>query len=216
MLKKLLKPPKHIIMNIIEITTCIALIGSLSSMTACSTSNGQAPTEENAVAKNAAVESPDATMIKNQYILQAGLFDKVTKDISDEEANQRINEQTNSLIWIAGHTLDIQYNLAALLGIQTENPYAEQFAFGQPFDPEVDYPSLSKMQADWNALTPKITQALDQLTQEQLAADSPFPIPFPEQSVRGLLGFQMHHLGYEIGQMGLYRRFLDKAAMSYQ
>jgi hypothetical protein len=72
------------------------------------------------------------------------------------------------------------------------------------------------MKADWNDLIPQISEGLERLTVEQLQGDPPFAIPFPEQSIRGLLGFQMHHLGYEIGQMALYRRFLNKEAISYQ
>lgn len=203
-------------MNIIRIATYFAIVGSISFMTACSPSVGSTPAEEGSPTEDNRTAPPDISTIKNQYILQAGLFDKVTKDISDEEAHRRISDNTNSLIWIAGHILDIQYNLAALLGITTENPYAEQFSFGKPFDADATYPSLGTMQSDWDALTPKIAQALDQLTEEQLAAEPPFAIPFPEQSIRGLLGFQMHHLAYEIGQMALYRKFLGKEAMSYQ
>lgn len=203
-------------MKFINSISYIAIASSLSLVMACSSSTGRTPTTETVAAETIAVASPDIATIKNQYILQAGLFEKVILNISDEEANQQMSENTNSLAWIAGHTLDIQYNLAALLGVTTENPYAEQFGFGKPFDPKADYPSLGTMQADWDALTPKITQALDEMTEAQLSAEPPFPIPFPEQSIRGLLGFQMHHLGYEIGQMALYRKFLGKQAMSYQ
>ena len=129
-------------MNIIEIISYWAVAGGLSFMVACSSSNGRTPTTEDVPVETVAVESPDISTIKNQW--------------------------------------------------------------------------LSTMQTDWNVLTPKIIQALDQLSEEQLAAESPFPIPFPEQSIRGLLGFQMHHLAYEIGQMALYRKFLGKEAMSYQ
>ncbi len=197
------------------------LAGGIISLSAC-TGTSESATAQDDLRQTETVSTfntekiMDIATIKNQYALQAGLFDKVTAGISDEEASQRINENTNSLAWIAGHTLWIQYNLAALVGAATDNPYAEQFAFGTSFDPDTQYPSLEKMRRDWNALSPKISQGLDQLTAEQLQADSPFPIPFPEQSVRGLWGFQMHHLGYEIGQMALYRRFLGKEAMSYQ
>ena len=174
-------------------------------------------TEAASSSKQPVTSNPmDIITIKNQYILQASLFDNVTQDISDEEAARRISEQTNSFAWIAGHTLDIQYNLAALLGVAQENPYAEQFSFGKPFDPDATYPSLDQMRSDWQALTPKITEAFDQLSAEQLAAAPPLEIPFPDQSIKGLLGFQMHHLGYELGQMALYRRFLGKEAMSYE
>jgi|GEM_PF-291480 len=154
--------------------------------------------------------------IQNQYILQAQLFQNVVADISDEEADQRISENTNSFKWIVGHSLDIQYNLAMMLGIRAENPYADSFGFGKPFDPEAKYPSLASMLADWNALSPQIIKAMEDLSTEALQSELPFPIPFPEQNLKGFLAFQMHHLGYEIGQLGLYRRFLAKEAMSYQ
>lgn len=138
------------------------LAGGIISLSACTGTSEPAtaqddPMQTEIVSTLQTERTIDIATIKNQYALQAGLFDKVTAGISDEEAARPINEHTN-----------------------------------------------------------KISQGLDQLTAKQLQADSPFPIPFPEQSIRGLWGFQMHHLGYEIGQMALYRRFLGKEAMSYQ
>ncbi|WP_430966992.1 DinB family protein [Spongiimicrobium sp. 2-473A-2-J] len=157
----------------------------------------------------------DIQVLKAQYDLQAFLLSKNLSDVTDAEASKHI-KNANSLAWIAGHTLDIQYNLAMLLGQANENPYAAQFAFGKKFDPNAFYPQLSKMIADWNALSPKITEALGKLTEEQLNATPPFQIPFPEQTMRGLYAFQMHHLGYELGQIGLYRKFLGKSSFRYQ
>lgn len=157
----------------------------------------------------------DVKVIKDQFALNNKTFNNVLANISDKEANRRI-AGTNSVKWIAGHTVDTGYNLAAILGITSENPYAADFGFGKPFDPNADYPTLKKMLSDWNALSPKIEAAISKLTQDQLNADSPFPLPYNEQSIRGLLSFQMHHISYEVGQLGLYRRFLGKKPMSYQ
>lgn len=159
--------------------------------------------------------SMDVKILKDQFALNSKTFNNALTNISDQEANQRI-AGTNSVKWIAGHTVDIGYNLAALLDLASENPYAADFGFGKPFDPYADYPSLEKMLSDWNNLTPKIEAAIGKLTKEQLNADSPFPLPYNEQSIRGLLSFQMHHISYEVGQLGLYRKFLGKEAMSYQ
>lgn len=175
---------------------------------------GKTETVEKEVIKEV-YKPTDVQVIKAQYDLQANLFSKNLDGISDTEADKRVNN-ANSLAWIAGHTVDIQYNLAMLLGLTTENPYAEQFGFGKPFDASADYPPLSQMQKDLDALTPKISEALSNLTEEQLDAKAPFQIPFPEQTMRGLYAFQMHHLGYELGQIGLYRKFLGKSAFGYQ
>jgi len=157
----------------------------------------------------------DVKVLKDQFALNSKTFNNVLVNISDKDANRRI-AGTNSVKWIAGHTVDTGYNLAAILGVSSENPYAADFGFGKPFDPNADYPSLKKMLADWNALSPKIEAAIGKLTQGQLSADPPFPLPYNEQSIRGLLSFQMHHISYEVGQLGLYRRFLGKAPLSYQ
>lgn len=179
---------------------------------------GACQTEPKTIEKEVILEvskNLDVQVLKSQYDLHARLFSKNLADISDKEANQRINN-SNSLTWIVGHTLDIQYNLAALLGLEVENKYAEQFAFGKPFDPNADYPSLSKMIADWDALSLQISAAFEKLKEEQLNASSPFPLPMSEQTFRGLFAFQMHHLAYEFGQIGLYRKYLGKKPFSYQ
>ena len=75
---------------------------------------------------------------------------------------------------------------------------------------------MESLLSDWNDLAPKVQSTLANLEEEQLNSALPFPIPFAEQNLKGFLAFQMHHLGYEIGQLGLYRKFLGKEAMSYQ
>lgn len=162
------------------------------------------------------VETLDLLVLENQYALNVKLFNNVLKDINEAEANLSTNNQVNSIKWIAGHTLDTQYNIAAILGIVTDNPYASDFGFGKPFKANTNYPTLSKMLNDWNGMAIGIQKALSEMNQEQLNAPSPFPIPYKEQTIRGLLAFQMHHMGYEIGQIGLYRRIKGKSAMSYQ
>ncbi len=193
---------------IFKIATVLVL-----SISAFSCKDQKAPAVQEVVKE--VYKSTDLQVLKAQYDLQAALFSKNLSGITDVEAAKRINN-ANSLAWIAGHTVDIQYNLAMLLELAPENPYAEQFGFGKPFDAAASYPPLSQMQTDLATLTPKISAALDKLTEEQLNAKAPFPIPFPEQTMRGLYAFQMHHLGYELGQIGLYRKFLGKSAFSYQ
>ena len=157
----------------------------------------------------------DRETIADLYALSVQLFDNVTYDLSEDDARRRLSDDTNSPQWIAGHVLDIQYNLAMLTGAAADNPYAAYFAYGKPFDGSADYPTLERMRADFAALAPQIEAAIRQLPAEVLDGDSPIPIPFKQQTIRGVLAFQMHHLGYEIGQLGLYRRFLGKPAMQY-
>ncbi len=192
----------------ITLTTLILLA---TSSIAC---NNQKVKEMKTEEKITVATNLDAKTLQMQYDIHANAFSKNLSDITDEEANKRI-EGANSLKWIVGHTLDIQYNLAMLTGQATENPYAEQFGFGKPFDPAANYPTISQMITDWDALSPKISEAIGNMDEAQLNAEAPFPIPIAEQTMRGLFAFQMHHLGYEFGQIGLYRKFLGKSSFSY-
>lgn len=156
----------------------------------------------------------DAITLKMQYDIYANTFAKNIADIEDLKADKRI-EGANSLKWILGHTLDIQFNLGMLTGQIRENPYAEQFGFGKLFNPKGNYPSIKQMIADWDRLSPIISAAIGNMTKEKLDVASPIPLPISEQTIRGLLAFQMHHLGYEFGQIGLYRKFLEKSSFTY-
>lgn len=156
-----------------------------------------------------------ATTLADLLSVNARLFANVTTDVADEEAARRI-DGTNSFQYIAGHYVEIVCNLALITGQAEANPYTERFGFGTRFDPTGEgYPALSALLADHAAIAPKVEAAVRAMSDEQLAAASPFPLPFAQQTVQGLLAFQQHHLGYTIGQLGLYRRFLGHEAMGY-
>ena len=126
-------------------------------------------------------------LIRDQYWLHVQLFNNVIEGISEEDANKRISNNTNSFKWIAGHTLDIQYNLASALGVTdpAENPYKAQFSYGKLFDPEAtDYPTLDEMKADWNRLAPEIMDAMGDTPITEFSADLP-GIPFPNETKEG-------------------------------
>lgn len=191
----------------IKIKSTIAVLVTMLFTTGCSAQNDH--TEKT-------MENLDLLILKHQYALNARLLKNVLESISEEEADRRIGDKTNSIRWITGHFLDIQYNLAMLLGLKDNNPYADQFGFGKPFDPNGAYPALGEMLEDSKGLSPEIENAIAALPRETLNEEAPFPLPYGEQTIRGLLAFQMHHMSYEIGQIGIYRKFLGKSGMSYQ
>lgn len=206
---------KNSIRTLVIITVATGAL-TVSCKKATSKENTENLTENTIKEEKVNTENLDLLVLKNQFALHQGLFINAIKDISEEEANIQINENTNSAKWIAGHTVWIAYSLGNLLGVTAENPYSEQFAFGKPFDPNGNYPSLETMISDWNSIYPEVVNAFDNINQETLNSEAPFPIPFNEQTIRGLLAFQVHHLAYEVGQLGLYRKFLGKEGLSYQ
>ena len=66
----------------------------------------------------------------NQFDLQTRLFNNVTTGINDADAQKQLNENTNHVAWLAGHTASTRHMLAGALGIQVSEPFP---ATGEPF-----------------------------------------------------------------------------------
>src|ERR1035438_3027436 len=129
------------------------------------------------------------------------LFINALDGVTEEQAKERISDHNNPLIWIAGHTVWARYNICGLLGKPEKNPYADMFGNGKPFDPSHNYPSLAEIKMEWNKATDLLTDALASVTEEHLAAESPFKSPIGDFSFGGAVAFLVQHESYEIGMI---------------
>lgn len=131
------------------------------------------------------------------------LFNIATSDVSDEDANKRINGKGNSFIHLAGHVTSTRFYMAALLGLKEENPLGD--VFNGDFDPEADLPSLQKIVEVFDDITPKLMAQLESVDTNHLSGDLPQQFPIEEQNILGGLSFLAEHEGYHIGQIGYLR-----------
>jgi hypothetical protein len=157
--------------------------------------------------------SPIADLI-GQYRLQEKLFANVTNDIKDEHSHKRMNENTNHLAWLVGHTVSTRFMLANLLGANESEPFPDLFAQGKGLQENAKYPSLGELTKDWTSVSRKLEDKLNSISEAELDANAPFPTPLGP-SIRNFITFCAHHEAYTIGQMGLYRRFHGYPGMKY-
>jgi hypothetical protein len=157
--------------------------------------------------------SPIADLI-GQYRLQEKLFSNVTADINDDDSHKKINQNTNHLSWLVGHTVSTRYMLLNVLGVNASEPFPDLFAQGKGLQENAKYPSIKELTKDWNSVSQKLEEKLNSITETELNATAPVPTPLGT-SVRNFLSFCAHHEAYTIGQMGLYRRFHGYPAMKY-
>jgi hypothetical protein len=158
-----------------------------------------------------------------QYDLHNLLYNNVIADVSDEEANRCIADPMNSIKWLAGHLLWAQGNLANIGGTKVSMPWRDHFHTkegGSPEDfnaPKSELPTLEQIKNKWNEDAPVIRKGLENLP--EAALDSVIAIPHPilpfDNTLAGLWAFINHHQAYTIGQIGILRRGLGKAAMKY-
>jgi hypothetical protein len=157
--------------------------------------------------------SPISDLI-GQFKLQERLFANVTSEIKNEDGQKRINQNTNHLAWLVGHTVSTRYMLLNVLGVNASEPFPDLFSQGKGMQENVTYPSVTDLTKDWSSVSQKLEERLNALNGSELEANAPFPTPLGP-SIKNFISFCAHHEAYTIGQMGLYRRFLGYPAMKY-
>ena len=153
--------------------------------------------------------------IKDQFDLQTRLFNNVMEGIIDSDADKRLNEKVNHFKWLAGHLTNVRLSFLKLAGEPEDNSLNEFFAHGVKIDSKLDYPSLEIIKSKWQEVTEKVESKLLDIPQEVLDSKAPIDVPFGDKTMKGFLGFLMHHEAYHIGQMGLLRKYLGNEAMKY-
>ncbi len=147
------------------------------------------------------------------YGITTALVEKAVRDINDQEAIQRIEGNTNCMLWLFAHVTAVRCSLAGMLGVQKDLPWREYFGKGCKGDDFGKYPTMAEVHEVWQEITPLFVGALENATDEQLSAAAPRDFPIPDKSVRGAILFLAFHESYHVGQMGYLRKCLGKEGL---
>jgi DinB superfamily len=140
------------------------------------------------------------------YNVQTSLFKNLTDSINGD-IQQQLNEETNHGAWLIGHIVSGRYMVAASLGLSVEEPYPDLFKGGKGRQ-DVEYPSLYDLTKDWDTISGQLINHFENLSENDLQQESPFPLPIAEQTVEGMVSYFAHHEGYHLGQLGLLKKYL--------
>ncbi len=147
--------------------------------------------------------------------LNSRLFLNCLDGVTDEEAAQRPDANTNSLGFIACHVLDARHFLAASIGLTETNAFAELLGGVRSIDELASLPPLREIRREWTRLAPTLEACVADLRAEDLNAPSPQRFPIDQPTMLGMIAFLVQHESYHIGQMALLRKFVGHAAMKY-
>ena len=154
--------------------------------------------------------------IKDQFDLHTKLFINVLENITNNHTDTQLNEHVNHLKWLAGHVTNVRLSFLKLTGLPEDNSLDEYFAHGAKIDSNLKYPTIETIVSKWKDVSEKVSGGLMHIPAEVLASPSPINVPFGDKTMKGFLGFLMHHEAYHIGQMGILRKYLGNEAMSYK
>ena len=143
------------------------------------------------------------------------LFLSTLQGVTEEQAKERIIGHVNPVNWIAAHTVWARYNALMFLGAPAGNPYNDLFENFKAYDASLTYPTLAAIKDEWKKVSGLLQDAIKNVSEEHLAADAPIKNPIGDFTNWGTVTFFTQHESYDIGQLGLLKKFLTKEAMSY-
>jgi len=143
------------------------------------------------------------------------LFLNALEGITEDQAKERLTGHNNPIIWIVTHTAWARYNMLVFLGKPTKNPFEGKFENFKAFDAADNYPSLETVKTEWKNASKLLKDALQTVTEEHLAGESPIKNPTGNFTNAGTLAFLVQHESYDIGQMAFLKKYYTREAMKY-
>lgn len=149
-----------------------------------------------------------------QYDMHTDFFKKAIADISKEDSRKRLDTKANHMAWIAGSQVHERFETVnTLTGTNLKQEAEELFKDHQGIQDGAEYPALSEYVNDWDKISPIYRDALSNITDEKL--DSTFEMEGMKMTYYELITFMSYREANMIGQLALWRRLLDYAAIKY-
>lgn len=131
------------------------------------------------------------------------------KDLSPEEWLRRPNDTSNHMAWIIGHVIWTRSKLLQRLGVAWSAPGSGLFGRGSKLEAPPAYPSPEALMAAWREVSGLLMTALENLTEEELAAPAKQPAPpTADGKESGVVNFLALHEVYHLGQASYLRSWL--------
>jgi len=143
-----------------------------------------------------------------QYKTNTSLFLSALEEITREDSLKKIHENVNPPVYIAGHIVSARYYAANLIGLKVEHRYSDICRGGIELVDVKSYPSLNESIKDWNEISDKIFDRMEEITEVEFLAEPPSKFPTGDNTVRGGMIFLGSHDMYHIGQLIMIRRAL--------
>jgi hypothetical protein len=74
---------------------------------------------------------------------------------------------------------------------------------------------LERVKTEWEKASKLLQAALEAVTDEQLAGESPIKSPIGDFTNGGTIAFLAQHESYDIGQMAFLKKYFTQKAMQY-
>ena len=145
----------------------------------------------------------NSKLITSSEIFKANfkLLNQIFSRLNEDNANQRISENTNPIIHIVGHITNYRFVLLNRLGENSSFIWEETFKRGARRSDK--YPSPHQIKEEFDGVSEKLMKKLEILDDAALEVELPARNPFNDNSVLGIISFMSFHESYHLGQCSL-------------
>lgn len=147
--------------------------------------------------------------------LNSRLVNNCFENIDQSTAENRINNKTNSMIFILIHLVDARYFFLKIIGSEIQSPYFEITKNIKSIEGFKEYPPLNEILEAWNKSTELLINNFKSINSEKLNSLSEIKFPINDDTLLGSITFGVQHESFHIGQLSLLRKHFGFPAMSY-
>jgi len=154
--------------------------------------------------------SAGSAYIAHQYALNTDLVNRSIADIAPDKWFTQPCPESNHLMWVTGHVLNIRSGVVLrLLGGQPRGYWDELFKRGGKLVDPGKYPRPEEIREAWAEVGKELAASLSNVSERTLAQPAPQTnAPTFDGTVSGLIAFFALHEAYHVGQLGYLRKFL--------
>jgi uncharacterized damage-inducible protein DinB len=151
--------------------------------------------------------STDFLNIAGIFKTNTGLFKKTIQEIPPDRWFVSPGNDSNHLMWIAGHLVVHRALVPKMLGEEWSAPWEGLFTRGAKLAAPEEYPETAEIVRAWDEVSGKLSSSLGSASEEALAQPVPKGVTL-DGKISGKIAFLSLHESYHMGQMAYLRKWL--------
>lgn len=151
--------------------------------------------------------STDFFNISAIFKTNTDLFKKTIREVPPERWFVSPGNDSNHLMWIAGHVVVHRAKVLKLLGQEWSAPWEGLFARGAKLMDAEKYPGMEELVQAWDEVSGRLAPSLANASSEALAEPVAKGITL-DGKISGQIAFLALHETYHVGQMAYLRKWL--------
>jgi hypothetical protein len=150
----------------------------------------------------------DFANIEGIFNTNTDIVKKAIDGILPEQWFLRPGDDSNHLMWVAGHLVVHRGAVCKSLGAEWQTSWSSLFTRGAKLAAQDQYPAVEEIRSAWDEVSTKLLTSFTEATADLLAKPAPKGSPSFDGKISGLVAFLGFHETYHVGQVSYLRKWL--------